>query len=125
MSKPHRQPHAAHACNSEEVGAAQMVPDTQRPSALLDPVTDGDRELLESLDDAIFETLQGSSNSLERATTLWQQAVDTIEWELLEESREQYLRFAMEVSQGFHAGMPSTPTRMLSALEIITLLTSS
>ena len=53
----------------------------------------------------------------------WPQVVQQIGWDLVEESREQYLRYAVEVTRQFQLAPGRTPERSLAALDIISLLT--
>ncbi len=123
MSKPNQRSHAAHS-RGKGAGAAETVPADELPSYLLHPETDELRELLEDLDDAIFSALQGSDESLDKAKTLWPRAIVEIDQELVEESREHYLRFAVEASQRVQQNGVRSPARSVAALEIILLLTS-
>jgi hypothetical protein len=81
------------------------------------------RELLESLDDAVFAALAGSSGSLQRARELWTHAVATLGWELIDESREQYLRYAADVSRRGEASEIRNAAAAVAAIEVIELLT--
>jgi hypothetical protein len=122
MSEKNQRSHAAHSRGKVASDMEGVLPD-ELPSHLLCPETDEMRELLEELDDAIFSALQGSEESLEMAKRLWARAVAEIHWELVEESREQYLRFAVEVSRRFQQSELHYPERSFAALEIIILLT--
>jgi hypothetical protein len=82
------------------------------------------RELLEELDDSIFAAIQGSDAALERARLLWPRAIAEVEWQLVEESREHYLRFAVEVSRRLDQNEVRMPENAIFALEIISLLTN-
>lgn len=123
MSEPNQRSHAAHS-RGNGAGDAEGVPFQELPSYLLRPETDEMRELLEDLDDAIFAALQGSDDSLNRAKTLWPRAIAEIDSELVEESREHYLRFAVEASQRSQQNEVRCPGMSVAALEIILLLTS-
>ncbi len=122
MSNPNYRSHAAHS-RGNGAGDTEGVQFDELPSYLLRPETDEMRELLEDLDDAIFLALQGSEDSLERVRKLWPRATAEIDWELVEESREHYLRFAVETSERLQQGELRSPERSLIALEIISLLT--
>jgi len=122
MSDPNQRSHAAHS-RGKGAGVAGAVPTDELPSYLLHPDTDEMRELLEDLDDAIFAALQGSNDSLDRARSLWPRALTEIDEELIEESREHYLRFAVEASQRLQKNDVRYPGRSVAAIEIILLLT--
>jgi hypothetical protein len=93
------------------------------PAQPLDPDSPEVRELLESLDDAMFAAIAGEAAPLREARQLWQQAVDELPPELVEESREQYLRYATEVTRRFEAAEIREPKQALAAIEILQLLT--
>ncbi len=122
MSDPFHRSHPAHSRGQGAAGANDFPP-SELPSFLLHPETDQMRELLEELDDSIFAAIQGSDAALERAKSLWPRAIAEIEWQLVEESREHYLRFAVEVSRRLDQNEVRTPENAILALEIISLLT--
>lgn len=95
------------------------------PSQALRPDSEHVRELLEELDDVIFAAIRGNFEALEKARVLWPQVLANIGWELTEESREQYLRYAIEVTKRHETNGMRSPERSLHALEIISLLTKS
>ena len=112
---PRHTPHAPHgppAGQRAAVGGCKQHEDTPEV-----------RELLEALDDAIFGALSGCEASLQKARMLWPGAVESLGWELVEESREQYLRYAVEVTRRFEAQEIRNPSLALAALEVIELLT--
>lgn len=80
-------------------------------------------EILETLDDAIFAAIAGCPSALAEAQTLWPQVRLLLPGELLEESREQYLRRANEACHEF-ADRPSRGHEVtLAAVEILEMLT--
>lgn len=120
MSNPNHRPHAAHEKRQGNPSAEDLFPG-QLPSYLLNPETDEVRELLEELDDAIFGAISGCEKSLKHAQQLWPQAIVEIDSALIEESREQYLLFALEAAQRLEH--PSrTPENVLFALDIVVML---
>ena len=107
-------------------------PHRQRTNALpldlgtsgpLDPESREANDLLEALDDAMFEAIAGDEASLTRAHDLWQRAVASVGGERVEESREQYLRFAVETTKRCAAGEVREPAKILAAVEVIAWLT--
>lgn len=92
--------------------------------SLLDPESGEAHELLESLDDAMFEAIGGDSRSVEKAQRLWERATAALPAELVEESREQYLRFAVDVSRRAEADGCRDASSAVWAMEIIALLAS-
>ncbi len=88
----------------------------------LNPEAPEVREALEALDDAMFAAMAGDAEALQRAPALWSQAVTGLGPELVDESREQYLRFAAEVTRRFQAREIRNPAAAIAALELIELL---
>ncbi len=78
--------------------------------------------LLEDLDDVIFDAVKGDLSALEKARDLWPQVLKTIGWELVEESREQYLRYATDVARNSEQIPQHNPDHAVSAQEVISLL---
>jgi hypothetical protein len=111
--------------DSEIDGAAKRL--SRLPDVPSDPALD----LLEQLDDIIFEAIRGCTTSLARAEQLWPKTVARLGWEAVEESREQYLRYALDVTRHsdehfdfVNRGLRS-PKQSLVALEVIELLMRS
>jgi len=127
MSDPNYRPHAAHPGRSQREKSSMLtidtVPDEQLPSYLLQSESAYVRAMLEELDDVIFSAVGGDAKALQQAQTLWPEVVAAIGWQLVEESREQYLRFAIDMSQKQLDGTNQrTPENAVAALEIISLL---
>jgi len=121
MSSHHIRSHAAHSQKAVDTSAAALLPD-ELPSQLLHPKSEQVRAKLEELDDVIFHAIRGDPQALSQAKELWPQVVAEIGWELIEESREQYLRFAIEVAKRLENEEMRTPERAVSALDVISLL---
>lgn len=79
--------------------------------------------LLESLDDAVFAALEGSESALAETHELWPAVVTALGPELIEESREQYLRYAIELTRRFEFKEIRDPAVAIAALAIIEMLT--
>ena len=79
--------------------------------------------MLEELDDVVFQAIRGDVESLKLAHQLWPQVVKEIGWELVEESREQYLRYSTDLARRFEQDAVRDPQRALAVIEIIELLT--
>ena len=122
MSDSQHRSHAAHE-RDKGGGAADEIPADRLPSYLLHPDSDEVRGLLEELDDAIFGAIQGSDEALDQAKSLWPRAIAEIDWQLVDESREQYLRFAVETSKTCALSDQHSPENAIAVLEIISLLT--
>ena len=65
-------------------------------------------ERLESLDDIIFPAIDGDEQAIAQSKPAWQEAVAQLDPELVQESRNEYLRYAQ------HLGI-SPPQRTFSA----------
>ncbi len=122
----HLRPHAAHAGRSQgeknPLPTVADVPPDELPSHLLHPESPQVRALLEQLDDIVFTAVRGDASALDQAQALWPQVVAAIGWELIEESREQYLRFAIDITRRFESDSTRKPEHAIAALEIISLL---
>ncbi len=122
MSARQNRAHAAHRSKCQQLTVADLPLDSL-PSHLLHPESEVVRALLEQLDDVVFSALSGNDQAFAEAQELWPQVVAAIGWELVEESREQYLRFAIDVIQRLEINSDHRPERALAALDIISLLT--
>ena len=80
-------------------------------------------DILESLDDAMFAAIAGDAAALESAREHWRRALGTLSAELIAESREQYLRFAVDVTRRFECDQIRDPAKVMVAVEVIELLT--
>ena len=81
------------------------------------------QELLESMDKAVRRTIRGDVDSLLQCQTLWPQICQEIDPDLLEESREQYLRYAINTWQEVNESVSTRDASLaLSAMEAISLL---
>jgi hypothetical protein len=80
-------------------------------------------ELLESLDDAMFAAIAGDETALRPARELWSRALAALSPELLDESREQYLRFAVDETRRFESDQTRDLAKAMIAVEVIELLT--
>ena len=124
MSNHRFRSHGAHG-GKTEAGKGKELAAGDLPSHLLCPESEHVRGLLEELDDVIFAAIMGDSEALDRSRTLWSQVVAELGWELVDESREQYLRYAIDVTRRFENEDLRSPERAIAALEIISLLTKN
>lgn len=96
-----------------ELDPAQVL-GTQCPAAL---------EQLERLDDAVFEAIAGKPSALDELRKLWPEVLSRLGPELVEESREQYVRHALRVwrdcVEGDHIRNPSLA---VAAMDVVCLL---
>jgi len=79
-------------------------------------------ERLEALDDVIFAAIEGDPDALESAASTWQCTLCELGPETLEESRQQYLRFAKSVWETTRERPEEPPPNPFAAIEIIGLL---
>ncbi len=114
--------HKAHPSKSQETASANIAPEA-RPANILAPESPEVRKLLEQLDDVVYAAIGGSQAALEQARMLWPQTREAIGWRRVEDSRNEYLRYAIAVSRELDGKSPRTPERMLASLEVISLLT--
>jgi hypothetical protein len=117
---------ANHSTTGPHVGSPALVkPTPESPQFILEPDSREASELLESLDDAMFTAIAGEAGVVAAARELWVAAVSALPVELVEESREQYMRFAVDVTQRFECDEVRDPARVLIAVEIIELLSKT
>lgn len=114
-------PHAPHGGNPLDSNSADSLP-LNSPSHILHAESDEVQILLEELDDVVFQAIRGDAASLEQARQLWPQVIQQIGWDLVEESREQYLRYSTDLARQFEHEELRDPQRALAAIEIIELL---
>lgn len=80
-------------------------------------------EKLELLDDTVFEAIAGKPGSLDELRKLWPRVLAEVGPDLVEESREQYLRHALRVWQDCIEGdQIHNPSLALATMEVISLL---
>jgi hypothetical protein len=90
--------HAAHHRFEKTAGLSAAEPARPRgPSAQLDPESPEVLAKLEMLDDAVFAAINGVDLAFERLRTLWPAVLAELGDELVAESREQYLRYAIHI----------------------------
>jgi hypothetical protein len=80
--------------------------------------------VLEQLDDVIFAAISGDPDALDRAASVWQQAVHALGRESVEESRSQYLRYAQAEWHRLRSEVGHAPHKIFAAMEVIALLGS-
>jgi len=85
--------HAAHQRRFETAGSEKPC----GPSKRLKPDSPEVLERLEQLDDVVYEALDGQTTALEELETLWPEVLAELGEELVAESREQYLRYALQI----------------------------
>jgi hypothetical protein len=78
---------------------------------------------LETLDDLVYDAIKGSASSLEELQKTWPRIKAELGDDLLIQSREQYLRYALQVWDKCVEASGVRPTdRAVKALEVLCLL---
>jgi hypothetical protein len=118
--------HAAHRLTAAANAAAPPAPVRPTPpSETLHPDAPEVLEKLEQLDDSVFDAIRGDSAAMEAFHTLWPQLRGQLGDELLQESREQYLRYALTIwEECAGADAIRHADRAIQALEVLSLLLS-
>jgi hypothetical protein len=81
------------------------------------------QDRLEHLDDVVFDAIEGNPEALEELKVLWPELICQLEPTAIEESREQYLRRALDVWNNTNAASATRdPTRAAAALDVLCLL---
>jgi hypothetical protein len=114
-------PHRQFGRGREPAGAAK--PRANAPSQQLDPDSPEVLERLEQLDDVVFEAISGSTTSLEQLETLWPQVRAELGDDLVSESREQYLRYALSIwEECLGPDGVRNPAHAAAALDVLCVL---
>ena len=80
-------------------------------------------ERLEYLDDLVYEAIGGQAELLGQLRAAWPKLANELGEELLAESREQYLRYALSIwEECAQADGVRQPTRAIRALDVLCLL---
>jgi hypothetical protein len=80
-------------------------------------------EHLERLDDTVFEAIAGKPGALDELRKLWPDVLARLGPELIEESREQYLRHALRVWRDCLEGdQIRNPSLAVAAMDVVCLL---
>ena len=80
------------------------------------------QELLEHLDDVVYGAINGQPDALAELAVLWPTVVAALGSELIDESREQYLRSALSIWTDYLGGSRQGPDRATAALDVVCLL---
>ena len=119
----------AHAAHHRFEKSSEAATATQRkamaPSKMLDATLPEILEKLEHLDDLVYEAIGGQTAALEQLKTAWPQFHAELGDELVADSREQYLRYALSLweececdwAEGGHGSTPA-----VQALEVLCIL---
>jgi hypothetical protein len=80
------------------------------------------QQRLELLDDAVYDAIAGDARALEELSRLWPSLIAEMGPDKLEESREQYLLYALSIWEGCIDNGLSDPERALASLQVLTIL---
>jgi GTPase-associated protein 1, N-terminal domain type 2 len=79
-------------------------------------------ELLERIDDLVFDAISGDPKALAELEVLWPLATTQLDETLVEQSREQYLRCALSICSDFSESGVQRPERAVSAVDVLCVL---
>ena len=79
-------------------------------------------ELLERIDDLVFTAISGDSRALAELEVLWPTVVAELDVDLIEQSREQYLRCALSICNECFDGEVQRPERAAAAIDVLCVL---
>jgi hypothetical protein len=79
-------------------------------------------ELLERIDDLIFTAIAGDTGALAELEVLWPLAAEELDEDLVERSREQYLRCALSIWTECVSDDLQSSNRAMSAIDVISVL---
>jgi len=119
----------AHAAHRQFTKSAEVTPAATVSAASCSVDLDSHQpevlEKLERLDDLVYEAISGKSGALGQLQAAWPEIFGDLGADLLAESREQYLRYALSVwEQCADANGTRDPLCAIHALDVICLLFS-
>ena len=122
-SKAGQRAHAAHRQFEKTLKGKSSILATKAPSVDLALHTPEVLEKLEFLDDLVYGAIAGQADSLEQLQTAWPELTRELSDEMLAESREQYLRYALSIwEECANADTIRNPTRAIQALDVLCLI---
>jgi hypothetical protein len=118
------QAHAAHPRFEKTIAATRQDASVAcAPSALLGADSPEVVARLESLDDVVFDAVQGKGEAMSQLHALWPALKAELGDVLLDESREQYIRYALSVwREPPNIDGTCDPLRAVRALEVLCVL---
>jgi len=112
--------HAPH--RGERKSSPAPLPEVpEGPGSSLSFSTDVDPELLEQLDDAVYEAMAGKEQAARELERLWPQLLAQLDRDNADQSRERYLEFALAVWESFLSDS-ADPKKALAVLDVIDVL---
>ncbi|NQU21669.1 MAG: hypothetical protein HQ567_10325 [Candidatus Nealsonbacteria bacterium] len=114
---------AAHRKFDKTTVTARAPRSDLAPSKTLHPDSPEVLEKLEHLDDVVYEAISGQETSLQELQTLWPEVLAELGESLVDESREQYLRYAMSIWEDtIRDNGIRNPARAMQTLDVLCLL---
>jgi len=107
------------AAAARRPGPALALTSSQQTNAVTDPQT---IELLEQLDDTLYDCIHGAPNAMETIETLWQKLSERLRPDVLAAAREQYMRYALMLWEACLDSGMREPHRAMRALDVLTAL---
>ena len=78
--------------------------------------------MLERIDDLVFTAIDGDDRSLGELQVLWPMVAAELNEDLVEQSREQYLRCALSIWTECVEGEVRRPERAVAAIDVLCVL---
>lgn len=120
LSEHVQQAHQAHH-NFTQPAAAKCH--ELAPSRLLEPDSPQVLEMLEHLDDLVYEAIAGKATALEPLKSFWAKVQRELGEEMVAESRQQYLRYALAIwDRCLESDGIRQPWRAVQSLDVLCLL---
>jgi hypothetical protein len=116
---PLAQSSAATPATAKHCGPALALTSSQQTHTVTDPAT---IELLEHLDDAVYDCIHGAPDIAETIGTLWQQLSEQLRPDVLAAAREQYMRYALTLWEACLDSGIREPQRAMRALDVLMAL---
>jgi hypothetical protein len=100
-------------------GPALALTSSQQTHTVTDPQT---IDLLEQLDDTVYDCIHGAPNAIETIGTLWQNLSQRLRPDVLAAAREQYMRYALTLWEACLDSGSRQPQHAMRALDVLTAL---
>ena len=124
QSDPLKHAHTAHDRFEKSAGAAAATAVKEAsPSKTLRPNSRPVLAELERLDDVVYDAIGGRTGAVEELETLWPKVLAELGDEMVAESREQYLRYALSIWEECSEPVEGrNPARAIQALDVLCIL---
>jgi hypothetical protein len=124
-----RRPHPPHKRLARIAAGQTDAPTTdappRKPAGPAAALTTASHELLEKLerlDDLVFDTINGRRAGMDELARLWPQVAAELPREVVQESREQYIRYAMDLWERNQPSELRDPQWAMAALDVLYVL---